>query len=82
MPVTPDESHQIAVHAGQGDTIQLSALVRQLAEREGTSPAQILLSCKDDFHQTAAHIASKAGQTRTRPHQHLHVVTSARSLPL
>lgn len=64
MPIEPWESHQIAVYAGQGETIKLIATVKNLATREGTLAAQILFDCKDDFHQTAAHIAAKAGQSR------------------
>ncbi len=64
MAIAPHEAHQIAVHAGQGEIVQLAALVRSLAEREGISPAQILISSKDDFQQTAAHMAAKAGQIR------------------
>jgi hypothetical protein len=58
------ESHQIAVYAGQGETTKLASAVKDLARREGTSTAEILIGCKDDFHQTAAYIAAKAGQTR------------------
>ncbi len=65
MAISPHEAHQIAVHAGQGETAELTALVRSLAEREGTSPGQVLLGCKDDFQNTAAHMAAKAGQIRT-----------------
>lgn len=67
MPVAQHESHQVAVFAGQGETVKLATFVRSLAEREGTSPCQVLLSCKDDFQQTAAHMAAKAGQIRKCP---------------
>ncbi|KAK4153430.1 ankyrin repeat domain-containing protein 27 [Chaetomidium leptoderma] len=65
MAITPHESHQIAVHAGQGQIIKLTNFVKKLAKRENTSIAQVLLGCKDDFQQTAAHIAAKAGQIRS-----------------
>ncbi len=64
MAIMPHESHQIAVFAGQGEIVQLATLVRSLAQREGISPGQVLISCKDDFQQTAAHMAAKAGQIR------------------
>lgn len=66
MPVTRQESHQISVYAGQGEVAKLRSLVHDLAEREGMTTAEVLLASKDDYHQTAAHIAAKAGQTRTR----------------
>jgi len=69
MPIAPHESHQAAVFAGQGETSKLTTFVRSLAEREGTSPGQVLISCKDDFQQTAAHIAAKAGQIRKSTHR-------------
>lgn len=65
MHITAQESHHISVLAGQGEIIKLRAAVQSLAERENTSTAEVLLACKDDFHQTAAHIAAKSGQTRT-----------------
>ncbi len=64
MAIAPHESHQIAVYAGQGEIVQLATLVRSLAQREDISPGQILISCKDDFQQTAAHMAAKAGHIR------------------
>lgn len=64
MSATQRESHEISVLAGQGETAKLATLVREIAEREGASPGEILLGCKDDFQQTAAHIAAAAGQTR------------------
>jgi hypothetical protein len=64
MPIAEHESHQIAVYAGQGETTKLASAVKDLARREGTSTAEILIGCKDDFHQNAAHIAAKAAQTR------------------
>ncbi len=67
MPVTQQESHQISVLAGQGETAKLATFVRELAAREGVSPGEILINCKDDFQQTAAHIAAAAGQTRGQP---------------
>jgi hypothetical protein len=64
MAIAEHESHQLAVYAGQGETTKLASAVKVLASREGISTAEILIGCKDDFHQTAAHIAAKAGQTR------------------
>ncbi|KXX75833.1 Ankyrin repeat domain-containing protein 27 [Madurella mycetomatis] len=65
MHITAQELHHISVLAGQGEIIKLRAAVKNLAERENTSTAEVLLACKDDFHQTAAHIAAKSGQTRS-----------------
>ncbi|KAK3898734.1 hypothetical protein C8A05DRAFT_18732 [Staphylotrichum tortipilum] len=65
MPATQQESHEISVLAGQGETAKLATLVRKIAERECASPGEILMACKDDFQQTAAHIAAAAGQTRS-----------------
>ncbi|AEO65528.1 7a611f84-7f45-457a-851c-a2729b532d36 [Thermothielavioides terrestris] len=65
MRITPEESHQIAVYAGQGEVAKMTAAIKHLAEREGVSPAQVLFGCKDDFQQTAAHTAAKGGQTRS-----------------
>ncbi|KAK4236414.1 hypothetical protein C8A03DRAFT_35690 [Achaetomium macrosporum] len=65
MPIAQQESHKIAVYAAQGQTVELATIVRDLAMREGVSPAQILIGCKDDFQQTAAHAAAKTGQTRS-----------------
>ena len=67
MPATQAESHQISVLAGQGETTKLATLVREIADRDSASPGEILMGCKDDFQQTAAHIAAAAGQTRGRP---------------
>lgn len=64
MPVTEQESHRIAVYAGQGETTELASAVKVLGRRESASTAEILIGCRDDFHQTAAHIAAKSGQTR------------------
>jgi len=63
MTISPQESHHISVLAGQGELIKLSTAVKSLAQRENSSPADVLISCKDDFQQTAAHIAAKSGQT-------------------
>ncbi|KAK3330739.1 hypothetical protein B0H66DRAFT_73460 [Apodospora peruviana] len=63
MNIKPQESHHISVLAGQGEVRKLSAAVKTLAQRENASPADVLISCKDDFQQTAAHIAAKSGQT-------------------
>ncbi|KAL2024243.1 hypothetical protein VTK56DRAFT_9399 [Thermocarpiscus australiensis] len=65
MGITPQEAHEISVLAGQGETIKLRDTVRALAGREGIQTGDVLLACKDDFQQTAAHIAAKAGQTRS-----------------
>ncbi|KAK3986372.1 hypothetical protein QBC44DRAFT_333399 [Cladorrhinum sp. PSN332] len=65
MQIKPQEAHHVAVLAGQGEIAKLKACVKELAEREATSPADILIACKDDFQQTAAHIAAKAGQTKS-----------------
>ncbi|KAK4161239.1 hypothetical protein QBC43DRAFT_268925 [Cladorrhinum sp. PSN259] len=65
MHIKPQEAHHIAVLAGQGETAKLKAAVKDLAERESTSPGDVLIACKDDFQQTAAHIAAKSGQTKS-----------------
>jgi len=62
MHITHQESHHISVLAGQGETSKLVVYVKTLARRENVSPADVLIACKDDFQQTAAHIAAKAGQ--------------------
>ncbi len=64
MHISHAESHGISVLAGQGELVRLRDEVNRLAEREGTTPDEILIACKDDYHQTAAHIAAKGGQTR------------------
>ncbi|KAH8883357.1 hypothetical protein GQ53DRAFT_798357 [Thozetella sp. PMI_491] len=63
MRITQAESHHISVLAGRAETVVLCKTVRALAEREQTSADDILIACKDDFQQTAAHIAAKSGQT-------------------
>lgn len=63
MAISPQESHHISVLAGQAELVKLGAAVKALALRENASPADVLISCKDDFQQTAAHIAAKSGQT-------------------
>lgn len=65
MVITQDESRAISVLASQGEIIKLKRTVNSLAEREGLSVAELLMEAKDDFQQTAAHMAAKAGQTRT-----------------
>ncbi|KAK0628351.1 hypothetical protein B0T17DRAFT_522516 [Bombardia bombarda] len=62
MYISPQESHYISVLAGQGELFMLSASVKNLAIRESVQPGDILIGCKDDFQQTAAHIAAKSGQ--------------------
>ncbi|KAM7213527.1 hypothetical protein V8F06_011082 [Rhypophila decipiens] len=62
MKVSPQESHHISVLAGQGELTKLATSVKALAQREMVSPADVLIFCKDDFQQTAAHIAAKSGQ--------------------
>jgi hypothetical protein len=64
MHITTSEAHHISVLAGQGEIIKLRAAVKSLAAREEASTAEVLIACKDDFQQTAAHIAAKAGQSR------------------
>lgn len=64
MHITQQESHDISVLAGQGELVKLRKAVHSLAERESASPADILIACKDDFQQTAAHMAAKGGQVR------------------
>lgn len=66
MHIAPHEAHQIAVYAGQGETSKMTALVQDLAKREDVSTAEVLIGSKDDFQQTAAHTAAKAGQSGTR----------------
>ncbi len=63
MQISHAENHGLSVYAGQGEHVRLRDEVRRLAEREKTTPDEILIACKDDYHQTAAHIAAKAGQT-------------------
>lgn len=65
MHIAQTESHRVSVLAGQAEITQLCKTVRDLAEREHATPGEILIACKDDFQQTAAHIAAKAGQTRS-----------------
>ncbi|KAK2073415.1 hypothetical protein P8C59_007701 [Phyllachora maydis] len=65
MPITQAESHHISVLAGQGETTTLRTTVTALAVRENTTPGAVLLACRDDYHQTAAHMASKAGQAQS-----------------
>ena len=74
MQIKPHEAHHIAVLAGQGETAKLKEAVNELAQRETASPAGILIACKDDFQQTAAHIAAKSGQTSnySLPFHHSH----------
>lgn len=64
MAITDAESRHISVLAGEGDLPKLRAAVQALALREALSPADVLITCKDDYHQTAAHIAAKGGQAR------------------
>ena len=64
MHITQQESHDVSVLAGQGELVKLRKAVHSLAERESASPADILIACKDDFQQTAAHMAAKGGQVR------------------
>lgn len=63
MHISPQEAHHVAVLAGQGECAKLVTAVKALALREHESPADILIACKDDFQQTAAHIAAKSGQS-------------------
>ncbi|KAM7195926.1 hypothetical protein V8F20_007291 [Naviculisporaceae sp. PSN 640] len=65
MKISPQESHHVSVLAGQGELTKLASTVDALARRENESPADVLICCKDDFHQTAAHIAAKSGQVRS-----------------
>ncbi|KAK3393941.1 hypothetical protein B0H63DRAFT_459552 [Podospora didyma] len=65
MHITSQESHHISVLAGEGEIVKLKLAVKALARREDASPADVLIACKDDYHQTAAHIAAKSGQTRS-----------------
>ncbi|KAK4197809.1 hypothetical protein QBC40DRAFT_180069 [Triangularia verruculosa] len=65
MHISPQEAHHVAVLAGQGECAKLTAAVKALARREHESPANILIACKDDFQQTAAHIAAKSGQSKS-----------------
>ncbi|KAK5656473.1 hypothetical protein OQA88_4856 [Cercophora sp. LCS_1] len=65
MHIAQPESHHISVLASQGDLVKLRAAVKTLAQREGVSPADLLIACKDDFQNTAAHMAAKAGQARS-----------------
>ena len=65
MHIAQQESHHVSVLAAQGETAALRAAVIALAERERTTPGDVLTACRDDFQQTAAHMAAKAGQTRT-----------------
>ncbi|KAK3497212.1 uncharacterized protein B0T23DRAFT_77950 [Neurospora hispaniola] len=62
MFITPQESHLISVRAGQGDLAGLAIIVKSLAQREKVTEAEVLISCKDDFQRTAAHIAAQLGQ--------------------
>ncbi len=77
MQISHAENHGISVFAGQGDLVQLQNAVQRLADREQTTPDEILIACKDDYHQTAAHIAAKAGQTR----EHIHASASEATRP-
>ncbi|VBB73402.1 Putative protein of unknown function [Podospora comata] len=65
MHISPQEAHHVAVLAGQGECAKLVTAVKALALREHESPADILIACKDDFQQTAAHIAAKSGQSKS-----------------
>ncbi|KAK4454686.1 ankyrin repeat domain-containing protein 27 [Podospora aff. communis PSN243] len=65
MHFTHQESHMISVLAGQGEIIKLKKAVHELAERENTTPAEVLITCKDDYQQTSAHMAAKSGQSRS-----------------
>lgn len=67
MAITDAESRHISVLAGEGDLPKLRAAVQALALREALCPADVLITCKDDYHQTAAHIAAKGGQARKFP---------------
>lgn len=67
MAITDAESRHISVLAGEGDLPRLRAAVQALALREALCPADVLITCKDDYHQTAAHIAAKGGQARKHP---------------
>ncbi|KAJ4414894.1 hypothetical protein N0V85_002962 [Neurospora sp. IMI 360204] len=62
MFITPQESHSISVRAGQGDLAGLAVVVKSLAQRENVTEGEVLISCKDDFQRTAAHIAAQLGQ--------------------
>lgn len=62
MFISPQESHLISVCAGQGDLAGLAVAVKSLAQREKVTEAEILISSKDDFQRTAAHIAAQLGQ--------------------
>ncbi len=64
MAITEVEAHNVSVLAGQGELTELRAAARRLAVRENIALDDVLIACKDDFHQTSAHIASKAGQAR------------------
>ena len=72
MVITDAESRHISVLAGEGDLPKLRAAVQALALREHMAPADVLITCKDDYHQTAAHIAAKGGQARMSPHSPTH----------
>ncbi|CCC06047.1 hypothetical protein SMACR_00264 [Sordaria macrospora] len=62
MFISPQESHLISVCAGQGDLAGLAVAVKSLAQREKVTEAEILISSKDDFQRTAAHIAAQLGK--------------------
>ncbi|KAH6630767.1 hypothetical protein B0J18DRAFT_422178 [Chaetomium sp. MPI-SDFR-AT-0129] len=62
MYITPLEARDLALSTSDGHTARLRSLVTKLAQREGTSAADILIGLRDDFNQTLAHTACKAGQ--------------------
>ncbi len=64
MAISEVEGHNVSVLAGQGELVELRAAVKRLAARENIALDDVLIACKDDYHQTSAHIASKAGQGR------------------
>ena len=62
MTISSAESHHVSVLAGKADVIQLCKAVEDLALRECIPAGDVLIACKDDYHQTSAHIAAKVGQ--------------------
>ncbi|KAL2128360.1 hypothetical protein VTI74DRAFT_9288 [Chaetomium olivicolor] len=64
MPISREEKQRICQLVGQGDTFKLVSVVKDLASREATSTADVLMSCKDDWYENAAHMAAQTGQGR------------------
>ncbi|KAK4122230.1 ankyrin-repeat-containing protein [Parathielavia appendiculata] len=60
-----DEIDDLLYAARTGDNDELTSLLSSLAERENASPAEILITAKDEGKSTCLHMATGNGHTET-----------------